>query len=356
MLGLDFENKMSDFLKILEENRIIIDGGMGTMIQNLDCTDDDFGGSDFRMLSDLLTFSRPEDLKNIHIEYYKAGANAVETNTFGASPLRLEEFDFSKLDLDKFPKNPYDIDLKSISIEKMAYYMSRYGAEVACKAREEYRSSKMYDGRPLFVLGSIGPSNWVLSATQADLRVGTWEKIVDNFYHQGLGMIDGGVDVFLHETQQDILELKAAIAGSLKAMRERKKRLPIMAQITVDQFSKMQIFNTDIVSAAVTTQGTGIDVFGINCSIGPDLMKPTVEKLDQYVQLPISVIPNAGLPVSEDGQTVFKMGPDGFRDHLMDMASNYRINIMGGCCGTTPEHIHAVAQAAKNLPKPKTIS
>ncbi len=340
---------MPDFIKVLKDTHIVIDGAMGTMIQNLDVNDGDFGGSDYRMLSDLLSLSRPDDLKNIHLAYFKAGAHAVETNTFGASPLRLAEYDFSKMDLSQFRGLPKDFDPRRESVERLAYEISRSAAQTARRALEEYKASAHQHDRPLFVIGSIGPSNWVLSATPADLRLGTWEQIVDNFYQQGLGLIDGGVDVFLHETQQDILELKAAVAGSLKAMKERRVSLPIMCQVSVDQFSKMQIFNTDITAAAVTLSGCGIDTFGVNCSIGPDLMVPTAAKLAQISDLPISMIPNAGLPVSEDGQTVFKMQAEEFSEILCDMAKAHSINILGGCCGTTPDHIAKVAEKARSI-------
>ena len=290
-----------ELLQSLDKHVVVLDGAMGTMIQSQKLTDADFGGSDYRMLSDLLTFSHPEIVESIHLAYFRAGADAVETNTFGASPFRLSEYDFSGLDLARFAPIPYEVDLRTLSCEDFAYFLSRAGAEAACRAREAYRRDEAYDGRPLFVIGSIGPSNRVLSSTRAELRKSTFDAVVDNFYHQVRGLIDGGASVLLYETQQDILELKAAVFGGLKAMEEKGVRLPIMAQVTVDQYSRMQIFNTDIHAALVTLAGTGIDVFGINCSIGPDLMEPTVEMLSRYSPLPISIIPNAGLPVSESG-------------------------------------------------------
>jgi 5-methyltetrahydrofolate--homocysteine methyltransferase len=341
------------FLEMLREQVIIIDGATGTMIQSLDLTDRDFGGSDYKMLSDLLCFSRPDDMRGIHVAYFEAGAHAVETNTFGASPMRLSEYDFRGLDLSSFAKIPYGADLHTINYDDFAYYLSRRGAEIACEGRAQYMAGPNYDGRPLFVLGSIGPSNRVLSSTKADLTVSTYEKIMDNFYHQVRGLIEGGADVLLYETQQDILELKAAIMGGQKAMRKLGKKLPIIAQVTVDQFSKMQIFNTDIHAALVTLEGIGIDVFGINCSIGPDLMEKTVEKIARFSHVPISIIPNAGLPVSENGKTVFKFSPDDFGRFQDKFVHEYGVNVVGGCCGTTPAHINAIVKAVRGA-KPKT--
>ncbi|WP_027359692.1 homocysteine S-methyltransferase family protein [Desulforegula conservatrix] len=341
-----------DFLEALKKQVIVLDGAMGTMIQNLGFGTSEFGGEQFQMLSDLLNFSRPDSLKDIHIAYFKAGCNAVETNTFGASPLRLKEFDFSGIDTSAFYAVPEGFDITKNSYEDMAYHLSKAGCIAARRAVEEYSALPEYDGRPLFVVGSIGPSNHVLTSTKADLKISFWEEIEDNFYHQVLGLLDGGADVLLYETQQDALELKAAVSGGLKAMNEKGKRIPIMAQITVDAFSRMQIFGTDVVAALTALQGCGIDTFGVNCSIGPDLMEPTVEKLCRFSRIPVSVLPNAGMPESENGKTVYKLQPDVFASYLEKFVTKYGVSIVGGCCGTTPAHIKAACELLKNV-KPK---
>ena len=340
------------FLEMLKHEVVIIDGATGTMIQALTLTDADFGGPDYRMLSDLLVFSRPEEMKNIHKEYFRAGSHAVETNTFGASPMRLSEYDFTGIDPSTFTGLTDGMDLRTMTHAEIAYAMSKRGAELACEAIAEYKLEPGYDGRPLFVLGSIGPSNRVLSSTKADLTVSTYEAIMDNFDTQVRGLVDGGADVLLYETQQDILEVKAAVMGGQRAMAALGKKLPIMVQVTVDQFGKMQIFNTDIHAGLVTVQGIGIDVFGINCSIGPDLMEHTVDKLSRYSQIPLSVIPNAGLPHSEDGKTVFKFSPEDFGHYARKFVEEYGVNIVGGCCGTRPDHIREVVKQVRGM-KPK---
>ena len=343
------------FLDAIGEQVLVLDGAMGTMTQNLDLSDQDFGGPDFRMLGDLLTFSNPESIEDIHLRYFESGANMVETNTFGASPFRLSEYTFADLDLAKFGSLPPELDIQSASYEQIAYWMNKRSSEVAVQARERHRRDPDFDGRPLFVAGSIGPSNRVISKTAADLRVAEFDEVADNFYHQVLGLIDGGVDVLLFETQQDILEVKAGVIGAHRALSERGVRLPIMVQVTVDAFSKMQIFNTDIHAALVTVAGIGIDTFGINCSIGPDLMEKTVETIARYSQLPISIVPNAGLPVSEGGRTVFKFKPGPMAEHLHQYVTENGVNIVGGCCGTTPEHIRAIADKVRGLrPKERT--
>ncbi len=344
-----------NFSEFIQQHVLVLDGATGTMIQDLELGEEYFGGADYKMLSDLLNFSQPEEMKKIHKAFYAAGANAVETNSFGASPMRLAEYDFSDLDLRCFAPVPYGVDLRQLNHEEFSYYASRRAAEIACEAREEYRQTPAYDGRPLFVFGSIGPSNRVLSYTQADLKESTFDAISDNFYKQVCGLLDGGVDVLLFETQQDILEVKAAILGGKAAMRDKGKVLPIIAQVTVDQFSRMQIFNTDIHAALVSVQGMGIDAFGLNCSIGPDLMEKTVEKLSRFSHIPISAIPNAGLPESENGKTVFKFPPEKFGEYQRKFVEEYGVNIVGGCCGTRPAHIQCVAEAVRGLkPHPRT--
>ncbi len=345
-----------DFRELLTRQVVLIDGAMGTQVQALGMTDEDFGGGEFRMLTDLLTFAHPGAVRDIHLAYYRAGANAVETNTFGASPFRLAEYDFSRLDLTAFDPLPDGLDPRTMSREDLAFHLSRRGAETACEAREAYRKDSAYDGRPLFVVGSIGPSNRVLSSTDADLVVSTFDEMVENFRTQVRGLVAGGADVLLFETQQDILETKAGVFGARKAMAEAGVDLPIMCQVTVDAFSKMQIFNTDIHAAQVTVDGIGITTFGINCSIGPDLMEKTVKRMAQHCPLPISVLPNAGLPVSEAGQTVFRFPPDQFAEYLKRYVEEYGVNIVGGCCGTTPDHIAALREAiGDRAPAERTV-
>ncbi len=337
------------FLEALKKQVIVLDGAMGTMIQGLNLGAIDFGGEDFQMLSDILSFSRPDELMEIHLAYFRAGANAVETNTFGASPLRLKEYDFSNLDTGAFRGLPHGLDPAGMDRETIAHEMNRVSAKIARRALEQYKDSPEYDGRPLFVVGSMGPSNHVLSPTEADLARGTWEMVEENFRVQAGGLMDGGVDVLLFETQQDVLELKAAVSGAFAAMEERGRKLPVMAQVTVDQFLRMQLFNTDIHAALTTLQGIGIDVFGINCSLGPELMEPAVEKLARFSKLPISVLPNAGMPVSENGRTVYKLGPDALAEALAGFVEKSGVRIVGGCCGTSPDHIRAVAQRLKDV-------
>ncbi len=338
-----------NFKDALEKHILILDGAMGTMVQDLDLCDAAFGGAEFKMLTDLLIFSRPGDLETIHLKYLRAGANLIETNTFGASPLRLVEFNFAAIDTADMQAVPQELDLNSADLKTLARHLNIEGARIARKAIDRYMKEDGYDGRPLFVAGSIGPSNQVLSSTDADLKRTTFDVAEENYRVQVAGLVEGGADVILFETQQDILETKAAILGARRAFAEAGLSLPIMVQVTVDGFSKMQIFNTDIEAAYVAVSGMGIDVFGINCNVGPDEMAKSVEKMRRFSRHPVSVVPNAGQPVSEDGKTCYKLTPEAMADTMETFARSGGLNIAGGCCGTTPAHIEALSRRLKGV-------
>ncbi|MCP4756255.1 MAG: dihydropteroate synthase [Proteobacteria bacterium] len=339
-----------EFQETLKKRILITDGALGTMIQNLGYGTEIFGGEEFQMLSEMLVFSRPEALRNLHLQYFRAGSDAVQTNTIGASSLRLQEFDFSALDTSEFES--WEGDPHSLSMDELAVRLNSRAAAIARAALDEHKRDPAYDGRELFVIGTLGPSNWVLSSTNADLKKGDFETIEWNFQTQALGLIEGGADILLFETQQDILELKAAILGAKKAMRDKKVDLPIIAQVTVDPFSRMPIFHTDILAAMATVQDLGIHAFGINCGLGPKQMEPTIEKLHRQCRLPISVVPNAGLPQSERGQTVYKLSASEFAHHMKTFVEDFGVNIVGGCCGTAPDHIRSLVESIRPL-KPK---
>ncbi|MCG8338508.1 MAG: homocysteine S-methyltransferase family protein [Proteobacteria bacterium] len=345
-----------EFQELLDSEVLIIDGAMGTMTQNLAYGPEIYGGEDFQMLSDILVLSRPEAIRNIHFQYFQAGASAAETNTLCSSPMRLEEHDFDNIDDSEFPPFEDGRSIKDLTIEEISYRLNKQAAELAVLAKQDYEKDESYDGRKLLVLGSIGPSNWVLSSTQADLKKGTFDAVKDNFYQAVLGLIDGGADALLFETQQDILELKCAILGAKQALKQRNKELPIIAQVTVDSHAKMQIFNTDIIAAYTTLRHIGIHAFGVNCGLGPDQLIPTVKKLSRFSDIPISIIPNAGLPESVGGQTVFKMTPQLMAEQMFQFVDEFGMNIIGGCCGTTPDHIREMRRLVGNRkPTPRKI-
>jgi 5-methyltetrahydrofolate--homocysteine methyltransferase len=342
------------FLEALRKHTLILDGAMGSMVQKFELPASAYGGMEYAMLSDLLVFSRPEMIRDgIHLEYLKAGANILETNTFGACPLRLEEFDFSRIDTSDFHGLPAGFDLKTASREEIARQLNLTGVRLAQEAIAKFKQMPEYDGLPLFVSASIGPSNRVISPTAANLQKTDFASIKANFRVQCDALVEAGCDVFLFETQQDILELKASIAAAHEANAAAGKRIPIMAQVTADEHCKMQIFNTDIVAAIAAVDKLGIDVFGINCTLGPELMGKLIPRLAEHCSLPISVVPNAGQPVSVNGKTVYPLQPEKMGELMRDFHSANGINIVGGCCGTTPDHIRAIAKHIRGLPAPE---
>ena len=341
------------FLEALRKHTLILDGAMGSMVQKFELPASAYGGMEYAMLSDLLVFSRPEMIRDgIHLEYLKAGANILETNTFGACPLRLEEFDFSRIDTSDFQGLPTGFDLKTASRHEIARQLNLAGVRLAQEAIAKFKTMPEYDGLPLFVSASIGPSNRVISPTAANLQKTDFATIKANFRVQVDALIEAKVDVLLFETQQDILELKASIAASHEAFAAAGKRIPIMAQVTADEHCKMQIFNTDIVAAIAAVEKLGIDVFGINCTLGPELMGKLIPRLAEHCSLPISVVPNAGQPVSVNGKTVYPLQPEKMGELMRDFHAANGINIVGGCCGTTPDHIRAIAKHLRGLPAP----
>ncbi len=331
------------FLDCIKSSTLLLDGAMGTMIQNLNLTAQAYGGEKFEMLADLLSLSRKKEIEAIHYAYFEAGANAVETNTFGANKLRLEEFDFTQLDVSNFPK-----ELDTNDIHSIVSLLNVRSVQIAKQALTKYKQTKEYDGRPLFILGSVGPSNYILSSTQADLKKATFAQIEENFFEQTLALTQAGADAILLETQQDALELKAAIFGVKKAFEASNITLPIIAQVTVNEFACMQLFNTELLAAITTVASLPIDMFGINCSIGPKQMVSFVKLISEYCPIPFSVIPNAGMPKLENGQTIFDVPKEEFSEIVASFSTKYGASLVGGCCGSSPEYIRLLALQLKD--------
>jgi 5-methyltetrahydrofolate--homocysteine methyltransferase len=285
---------VESFSGALAKQIILFDGAMGTEIQRLNPNSNDFPDKKDGF-NDGLTLSRPEWIKQIHREYLKAGADCIETNTFGSNKLKLEEYGYGN---------------KTVQLNKKA---AELGREVC----------REFDDKPRYVIGSIGPTGYLPSSNDPDLGQISLDTIKEAFELQAQGLILGKVDALLIETSQDILEVKLAIIGCHDAMHNLGKKVPLISNVTLDQYSDM-----------------GIDVFGLNCSTGPVEMTPSVRWLSEQDDLPILVMPNAGMPQNEGGKAVYKMTPFEIREKLMDFINNYKnIRIIGGCCGTNPEHI-----------------
>lgn len=309
----------NSFLEEIQNHILLFDGAMGTEIQKLKPRPEDFPNNKDGF-NDGLVLSRPEWIANIHRSYLEAGSDCIETNTFGSNQIKLQEYGFGD---------------QTISINKSA-------AELANNVVKQFSDGKK------FVVGSMGPTGYLPSSNDPDLGNVPLNTIVDAFDLQAQGLISGGVDVLLIETSQDILEVKLAILGSANAMEKIGKKVPIISNVTLDKYGKM-LLGTNVQSAYTTVSDMGISVFGLNCSTGPAEMESSIRWLDEQNELPLLVMPNAGMPVNEGGNAVYKMTSKDMSHHLGDFLRKYkRVRMIGGCCGTTPEHIKELKSILKS--------
>ena len=299
------------FSQALENRILLFDGAMGTEIQKLDPKSEDFpDGKDG--FNDGLSSSRPEWIKKIHRTYLEAGADCIETNTFGSNKIKLDEYGFGEHTVELNKKN----------------------AELARSVCDEFSDKQR------FVVGSMGPTGYLPSSNDPDLGQKSLNEIREAFELQAEGLIQGTADALLIETSQDILEVKIAIEASHNAMKKIGTKVTLIGNVTLDQYGKM-LLGTNIQSAYTTISEMGIDVFGLNCSRGPIEMESSIEWLDEQNHKPLLIIPNAGMPENDGGQAVYKMTPEKMAESLKSFLSDYpQISIIGGCCGTNPEHIH----------------
>jgi 5-methyltetrahydrofolate--homocysteine methyltransferase len=298
------------FLGAAKKRVLLFDGAMGTEIQHLNPKTEDFpDGKDG--FNDGLNLSRPEWIKQIHRDYLAAGADCIETNTFGSNRFKLAEYGYGD---------------KTIEFNKKA-------TELAREVCNEFKESK-----PRYIIGSMGPSGYLPSSNDPALGETPLDEIQQAFMLQAEGLILGGVDALLIETSQDILEVKLAIEACHMVVEAVAKKVPIIANVTLDQYGKM-LLGTNIQAAYTTVSNMNIDAFGLNCSTGPHEMAPSVRWLSEQ-ELPILVMPNAGMPQNEGGRAVYKMTPKEIAEALKDFVNKYdHVRMIGGCCGTNPQHI-----------------
>lgn len=306
----------TEFRSLLKERVLVFDGAMGTSVHSLELPLEAYRG--LENCTEILTETKPEEIQRIHESFLEVGADAVETNTFGANRLVLAEFD----------------------LQDQAYDLNVHSARLARAACEKYST----DGRPRFVVGSVGPGTKLVT-----LRQVTYDTLCDSYAEQIRGLIDGDADIILIETCQDILQTKCAVEAAKRAFDKCGRELPIMCQVTMETTGTM-LMGTDI-AAAVTTLEVfpEIDTIGLNCATGPREMSSHVRFLAKHSPRPISVIPNAGLPQLVSGKTVFPLTADELAKWLREFVTDDGVNIVGGCCGTTPEHIRAVAEAVRDV-------
>ena len=314
---------MSEYLRLLGERVLVFDGAMGTQLMALDLSDDDFGGAPYRGCNEALVLTRPDVVRAIHESYLAAGADVVETDTFTASRLKLDEYALGE--------RTREINLRA--------------AEIAREACQTFSTP----AQPRFVAGSMGPTGMLVSSSDPALSNITYGRLRDIYAEQARALVDGGVDLLLLETMQDLLELKAAIAGIRREFARGMRRVPIQAQPTLITEGRM-LLGTDIRAIAAVLGALEVDVIGLNCSTGPAQMRDSIRYLCERSSRFVSVVPNAGLPLmGAQGETIYPEGPHELAGELAAFVRDFGVNAVGGCCGTTPEHIVALREAVASI-------
>ena len=313
----------SAYLAALAGRVLVYDGAMGTNIQRYHLTPDDFGGTALEGCNDNLVLTRPDVIQAIHESFLEVGCDVVETCTFQSTPRRLEEW----------------------GLIGKAHELNVRAAQLARAACDRYATAE----RPRFVAGSMGPTGMLPSSTDPVLSNITFEELAANYQAQAAALIEGGVDVLLVETSQDILEVKAAVVGIERAFADAGRRVALQVQVTLDVSGRM-LLGTDIASAMTTLESLNVDVIGLNCSTGPEHMREPVRFLAEHATLPLSVIPNAGLPLNTGtGDAIYPLEPAPMAQALGEFVRDFGVRVVGGCCGTTPEHLAAIVARVNEL-------
>ena len=311
------------YTEAIRERVIVFDGAFGTFVQGLDLGPDDFGGTSLEGCNEMLTVTRPDVIEQMHRAFLDAGVDAIETASFGSFSTVLAEYD----------------------IPGRARELNVAAASIARRVADEYEAR---DGRPRYVAGSIGPGTKLPSLGHisfSDLR--------EAYVEQALGLIEGGCDLFLIETCMDLLQIKAAMQACRRAMAETGRTLAIQVQVTMETTGRMLV-GTEIGAAYAALVAMKPDAIGINCATGPAEMQEHLRYLSEHSEIPISVLPNAGLPSVVDGRTHYDLTPAQLAEYHRHHVADLGIGIVGGCCGTTPEHLRAVVEAVRGVtPKPR---
>jgi 5-methyltetrahydrofolate--homocysteine methyltransferase len=300
-----------DFLAALRERVLVFDGAMGTMLQAANLTLDDYQGNEG--CSEILCISRPDIVQGVHTAYLEAGADVVETNSFGASAIVLGEYDMADRVVE----------------------LNRAAARLAREVAGDFSA----DGRPRWVAGSMGPGTKLPTLGHT-----TFAVLRDTYTDQALGLLEGGADMLIVETCQDLLQLKGAVAGAFAGMRRSGRQVPLLVQVTVETTGQM-LLGSDIAAALTAIEPLGADVIGMNCATGPAEMGEHLRYLSQHARTLLSCQPNAGLPELRDGRPYYPLTPSQLAQAHDRFTAEFGVNIVGGCCGTTPEHIRELVEA-----------
>src|ERR1051325_6058442 len=313
---------MPNLLETLKERIVVFDGAMGTNLQVQNLTLDDFGGPRFEGCNENLLVTRPDAVEKVHAGFLDVGCDVVETNSFNGTPVDFAEY----------------------GIADKAYDMNVLAAQLAKRVASDYSTTD----KPRWVAGSMGPGRKLPTLGHISFK-----DLRDAYTVQARGLLDGGVDLFIVETCQDLLQTKAALAAIFALFEERKTRLPVIAQVTIEIFGTM-LNGTEIAAALTALSPFPIDVVGMNCGTGPKHMTESLRYICENTPLPVSVLPNAGLPSVVEGKMHYDETPESFTAQLVHFASDFGANIVGGCCGTTPAHLKLVVEAMQRIsPKPR---
>jgi len=313
---------MRDFRAAARERTILFDGGMGATLEQFELSLE----NDYKLpgrCHEVLILNRPDVIEGVHSSMIEAGADVLETDTFQASRLKLAEWGLEQ--------HTHEINLKA--------------AQIARRAAGEHR----------FVAGAIGPTGFLPASGDPTLGRITFAELVEVFTEQAIALIEGGVDLAIIETAQDILELKAAVFGVRAAGAELGRPVPIQCSVSLLPQGGKMLLGTDISAVLATLEALDVDAIGLNCSTGPEDMRDAIRFLGEFSSVPVHCIPNAGLPIQgPNGETIFPEQPEPLADALGEFVERYGVSIIGGCCGTTPEHIRAMAERLKDhLPTPR---
>jgi 5-methyltetrahydrofolate--homocysteine methyltransferase len=302
---------MRDYLRELHSHVLVYDGGMGATLEQFELTSEDYGGLAGKC-HEALVLNRPDVIEGVHSSMLEAGAEVLETDTFQGSRIKLEEWGLGEHTLE----------------------INTRAAEIARKAAGESR----------FVAGSIGPTGYLPASEDPSLGQIRFGELVAVFAEQASGLIDGGADLLIIETAQDILEVKAAIFGAREAFKSAGRVLPIHTSVSLLPNGGKMLLGTDISAVLTTLEALKVDVIGLNCSTGPQDMRDAIRFLGEHCPVPVACIPNAGLPLQgPDGETIFPEQPEPLAEALTEFVERYGVGVVGGCCGTTPAHIAAIA-------------
>ncbi len=306
-----------NFLDIVKEKIVVFDGAMGTNIQSQNLSADDFGGEKFNGCNEYLVVTKPSAIEKVHADFFDAGCDVVETDTFGAASIVLSEY----------------------GLADQAYELNYTAAQIARKVAGDFSTSS----RPRFVAGSMGPTTKLPSLGHINFK-----DMEESYYIQAKGLIEGGVDLLTIETCQDILQTKAALAGVFGYFVDAKVKVPVIASVTIETMGTM-LLGTEIAAALTSLEVYDIDIIGMNCATGPKEMSESVRYLCQNSPKPVFVMPNAGIPENVGGHAHYKLSPDELVYYLSHFVKDLGVSIVGGCCGTTKEHIKKLADAVGSL-------